>query len=55
MWAELFIENGDFLNQEIETMIAHLEEYRDAIADKDKERLERLLAEGAQRKKEIDG
>ncbi len=55
MWAELFIENGDYLNQEIETMIAHLEEYRDAIADKDKERLERLLAEGAQRKKEIDG
>ena len=55
MWAELFIENGDNLNQEIAVLMGHLEEYRTAIEEKDKDRLEELLSEGARRKKEIDG
>ena len=36
-------------------MIAHLQQYRDALARQDAEALYRLLEEGAKRKAEIDG
>ena len=55
MWAELFLENGDNLNNEIDFIIKSLTEYRDAIADNDRERLIQLLADGRDRKEEIDG
>ncbi len=55
MWAELFLDNRDNLAAEIDTLIHHLEEYRDAMNREDREELIRLLAEGKKRKEELDG
>jgi len=55
MWAELFLENGDNLINELDFLIARLGEYRSAIAEGDRETLVRILDEGRRRKKEIDG
>ncbi|MCD8067038.1 MAG: prephenate dehydrogenase/arogenate dehydrogenase family protein [Oscillospiraceae bacterium] len=55
MWAELFLENGDNLLRELDCIIASLGSYRDAISSGDAETLRTLLADGAARKKEIDG
>ena len=55
MWTELFLENGDFLTAELDTIIQHLTEYRQAIAKGDRERLVSLLDEGRRRKEEVDG
>ena len=54
MWAELFINNQQPLLLEIDTIIASLSEYRDAIAQKDDVRLKALLKAGSDLKKEID-
>ena len=50
MWAELFVENKDNLVGDIDEIIKHLQEYRDAIADGDEERLKALLADGVKQK-----
>lgn len=55
MWAELFLDNRDNLIQEIDTLMDHLREYREALAEEDQEKLVRLLAEGKKRKEELDG
>ena len=55
MWAELFLENKEFLIDEIETLIKNLADYRDAIKDENSEELIRLLAAGRKRKEEVDG
>ena len=55
MWAELFLDNRDNLIHEIDTLIGHLREYREALAEEDREELVRLLAEGKKRKEELDG
>ena len=55
MWAELFLENGDCLIRELNWLIGHLAEYRDAIAANDLPRLTQLLEDGKRRKEEIDG
>lgn len=55
MWTPLFMENRDHLIDEIDTIMDHLKEYRDALAECDDERLERILAEGSRKKKETDG
>ena len=55
MWAELFLENGDNLLLELDTIISFLTSYRDAIANRDKETLTALLEEGKKRKEEVDG
>lgn len=47
MWAELFLDNGDFLCEHIDTLIANMCEMRAAIADGNKERLTALLREGS--------
>lgn len=54
MWAELFLENGDHLLQELDTCLQALSQYRHAIAEKDAEELIRLLAEGVQAKEAAD-
>ena len=46
MWAELFLENGDFLLDEIDTLIANLQEYAEAIRSNDAARLEEILRDG---------
>ncbi len=54
MWTELFLENRAPLVQEIDTILQHLQEYRDAIAADDAERLHALLRDGRVRKEKID-
>ena len=54
MWAELCMDNNDFLINEIDGFINSMAQYRDALAAKDINRLKDLLAEGSQRKKELD-
>jgi len=55
MWTQLFLDNDDNLIREIDTLIQNLSEYRDAIAEKDKPRLMRLLEDGKRIKEEVDG
>ena len=55
MWAELFLDNSDFLLKEIDTLIDNLSAYRDAIEQADRVKLEQLLLEGKLRKEEVDG
>lgn len=53
MWTELFIENKDALVPEIDEVIKHLTEYRDAIAQEDADGLYMLLHEGKKRKEQF--
>ena len=55
MWAELFLENRDFLLKEIDCYIDHLSQYKAAMEQNDEEGLIRLLDEGKKRKEEVDG
>ena len=55
MWAELFLENRDFLLKEIDCYIEHLSQYKAAMEQNDEEELTRLLDEGKKRKEEVDG
>ena len=55
MWTELFLENADPLSEEIECLIEHLKEYRDAIRSKDAYTLRQLLKEGRECKAKADG
>ena len=55
MWAELFIDNGDNLSNEIESLISELSRYNDAIKNKDFDALRDILKEGRELKEEIDG
>lgn len=54
MWTELFLDNADFLSQEIDCLIEHLHEYKDALDSRDEQRLEELLAEGDRLKREAE-
>lgn len=54
MWSELMMENGDYLVEELDTIIASLSAYRNALADGDRTALEQLLAEGDRIKRELD-
>ena len=55
MWAELFMENRDFLINELNMFIDSLNEYKEAMEDNDMEKLVRILDEGRKRKEEVDG
>ncbi|MBP5153716.1 MAG: prephenate dehydrogenase [Lachnospiraceae bacterium] len=55
MWAELFLDNKDYLIGEIDTLISEMEKYRTALEADDREMLEQLLKEGKERKEQIDG
>ena len=55
MWAELFMENKDFLLHELELFINSLTQYRDAMVNDDMPELIRLLNEGRRLKEEVDG
>jgi prephenate dehydrogenase len=49
-WSDLFLRNADNLINEIDEIQKHLEEYREVLAEKDKEKLEDLLRDGRERK-----
>ena len=55
MWAELFLENRDYLINEVNGIIDHLSAYRDAMKSNDREKLTELLDEGKRIKEEVDG
>ena len=55
MWTELFLENGENLIKEIDTLTDNLKKYRDAISRGDRDALCALLDEGRRIKEEIDG
>ena len=55
MWAELFLENKDFLMTELNTLIDNLRQYQDAMERNDLPGLVQLLDEGRRRKEEVDG
>ena len=55
MWAELFLENKEHLVQELDIFINAMNAYKLAIEAGDEAELIRLLEEGRQCKREVDG
>lgn len=55
MWAELFLENKENVLFELNSYLASLSSYRDALARDDFEALTGLLEEGKRRKEAVDG
>lgn len=54
MWTELFMENREYLKNEIDHMILELKKYSDALEAGDEETMKALLKEGKVRKESID-
>ncbi|MBD5147740.1 MAG: prephenate dehydrogenase/arogenate dehydrogenase family protein [Oscillibacter sp.] len=55
MWTELFLDDADYLTAELEELIRHLTEYREALTAKDADRLRALLKEGREMKDTAGG
>jgi prephenate dehydrogenase len=55
MWTELFLDNADYLGEELDVLIANLQEYAKAIKEKDADALRALLKDGRERKAAIGG
>ena len=55
MWSALFLENSDNLITELDCIIDSLSEYKKALCEGDKDSLARLLKEGTDLKKAVDG
>ena len=55
MWSALFLENRDYLIEEIKFLRDELKKYEDALEQEDQEYLKALLKEGKERKVEVDG
>ncbi len=55
MWTELFLDNGDFLGEQIDIIIEHLQKYAAAIKTKDADTLRALLKEGRELKSTAGG
>lgn len=55
MWAELFLDNKDYLINEIDAIINNLTDYKNAIAKGDEKALISLLDEGKKIKEQVDG
>ena len=54
MWAELFMENKDFLLQELDVLLENLGKYRSALVQGDEPAMKDLLKEGRLIKEEVD-
>lgn len=54
MWTELFLDNPDYLAEEVEGLAARLLEYAVAIRNGDRENLRRLLRDGRERKEALE-
>ncbi len=50
MWAELTLDNSDFLVEELGEFIKHLTEYKTALENKDFSQMKKLLADGNDKK-----
>ena len=55
MWCELFLDDADNLAREIDTLVAELGRYRDALVARDETQLLELLAEGDRIKRADEG
>ena len=53
MWSEIFISNKDCLLAEIDSLVANINKYRDAISEEDVDTLRELLEEGSRRKEKL--
>ncbi|MEG1305324.1 MAG: prephenate dehydrogenase/arogenate dehydrogenase family protein, partial [Oscillospiraceae bacterium] len=54
MWSELFLDNREFLEEEIDTLICNLEKYKLALENNDRAVLIQLLKDGRERKERAD-
>ena len=54
MWTELFFDDADNLLFELDTIIASLQEYRDALGARDGDTMRRLLADGRRAKEDAE-
>ena len=54
MWTELFLENDDLLLPALDDLILRLNQYRDALATRDPDRVEPVLREGRVCKEALD-
>lgn len=55
MWTELFMDDADYLTEQLEILIDHLNEYRAALTARDAEKLQQLLKEGREKKATAGG
>ena len=54
MWAELLMDNNDYLVKELDGFIDSINLYKEALLSGDIDRLRNLLEEGSRLKKEVD-
>ncbi len=52
MWTDLFMQNREHLQYELELLIANLNKYADALRDSDAEKMRALIAEGRELKED---
>ena len=55
MWTELFLDDADYLTGELDILIAHLQEYSEALKAKDAQRVHQLLRDGREKKASAGG
>ena len=55
MWTELFLDDADYLIEQLEILIDHLNEYRGALDARDAEQLQALLKDGREKKATAGG
>ena len=53
MWTELFLKNRENLISEIDEVVLHLSEYRQALAQEDETLLKQLIREARERKERL--
>ena len=55
MWTELFLDDADYLSEQLSILIEHLNEYRDALEARDAKRIQALLKDGREKKASAGG
>lgn len=55
MWTELFLDDADYLTEELDTLIRHLQEYAAALKARDAQKLHDLLKDGREKKAAAGG
>ena len=55
MWTELFLDDSDYLTEQLTILIDHLNEYREALSAHDAEKLQALLKDGREKKATAGG
>ena len=55
MWTELFLDDADYLTEELDILIQHLQEYAAVLKDRDAQKLHDLLKAGREKKASAGG